>query len=172
MKHLAGAGRVNSANYSTCLHRLARMVALPAHPSGRNNNDCNGGRQSGAEEAGNGAVEPAISAAGVPTAEMACGVDPGTSVLEGSNVQENWATDFSCMVGGGSGGKAKEAEDILGAIASGMGGSSSIASTRGGRQWRSPKPPPLPLPALWASLARETMGGCHCPHCRHCCLGC
>ncbi len=41
--------------------------------------------QSGAEE-GQGAVGPVICAAGVPTVEMAYGVDPGTSVLEGRDV--------------------------------------------------------------------------------------
>jgi hypothetical protein len=61
--------------------------------------------QSGAEE-DQGAVGPAICAAGLPTAEMACWVDLGTSILEGSNVQENWAMDFGGMVGGDSGNKA------------------------------------------------------------------
>jgi hypothetical protein len=42
LAHLAGMGRVNSANYSTCLHRLAWVVALPVHPSGQDNNNCNG----------------------------------------------------------------------------------------------------------------------------------
>jgi hypothetical protein len=83
--------------------------------------------QRGAEE-GQGAVRPVICAAGVPAAEMACGVDPGTSVLEGSNVQKNWATDFVGMVGGGGSNKAGEAEDILDAITSGGGSSRSIAT--------------------------------------------
>ncbi len=43
LTHLAGTGRVNLANYSTCLHRLARVAALPAHSGGRDNNNCNGG---------------------------------------------------------------------------------------------------------------------------------
>ncbi len=51
--------------------------------------------QSGAEE-GQGAVAPANCAA----AEMACGVDPGASILEGSNVKKNWAMDFGGKVGG------------------------------------------------------------------------
>jgi hypothetical protein len=55
--------------------------------------------QSGAEE-GQGAIGPAICTAGLPAAEMACGVDPGPSVLEGSGVQENWAKDFCGTVGG------------------------------------------------------------------------
>jgi hypothetical protein len=49
---------------------------------------------------GQGAVGPRICAADVPGAEIACGVDLGTSVLEGSNVQENWATNFGGVVGG------------------------------------------------------------------------
>ncbi len=39
LMYLAGAGRVDSVNYSTCLHMLARVVALPAHPDDRDNND-------------------------------------------------------------------------------------------------------------------------------------
>jgi hypothetical protein len=41
--------------------------------------------RSGAEE-GHGAVRPGICSAGVTAADMACGVDPGTSVFEGSDV--------------------------------------------------------------------------------------
>ncbi len=43
-------------------------------------------------------------------------MDPGTPVLEGSDVQKNWAMDFGSVVGGGGGNKAGEAEDVLGAI--------------------------------------------------------
>jgi hypothetical protein len=65
-------------------------------------------------EEGQGAAGPAICTTHVPAAEMACGVDPGTSVLEGSNIQENWATDFGGLVGGGGGDKAGvEAETSL-----------------------------------------------------------
>ncbi len=53
--------------------------------------------QSGVEES-QGTVGPAICTAGVPAVEMACRVDLGTSVLEGSNIQKNWATDFGGMV--------------------------------------------------------------------------
>jgi hypothetical protein len=35
------------------------------------------------------------------------GLDPGTSLLEGSDVQENWATDFGGAVGGESGNEAR-----------------------------------------------------------------
>ncbi len=49
--HLAGAGRVNLVNFSTCLHRLARVAATPTHPVNWDNSDGNGGRpeQSGVE---------------------------------------------------------------------------------------------------------------------------
>jgi hypothetical protein len=90
--------------------------------------------RSGAEE-GRGTVGPAICAAGVPAVEMACGVDPGTSVLEGSNIQKNWATDFGGVVGGGGSNKAREVEDVLGAIVSREGGSGSIVTAQGGRRW-------------------------------------
>ncbi len=72
-------------------------------------------------EEGQGAAGPAISTAGMPTVEMACGVDPGTSVLKGSNVLANWAMDIGGAVSGGTGDKAGEVEDVLGAIA-GRGG--------------------------------------------------
>jgi hypothetical protein len=72
-------------------------------------------------EEGRETVVPTICTAGVPTTEMACGVDLGTSILEGSNVQENWATDFSGLVGRSSSNKAREAKDVLGTIAGGRG---------------------------------------------------
>ncbi len=46
----------------------------------------------------------------MPAAEMACGVDMDTSVLDGSNIQENWETDFSGMAGMGSNIKSWEVE--------------------------------------------------------------
>jgi hypothetical protein len=136
--HLAGAGRVNLVNYSTCLHRLTRVVASPAHPCNQDDNACTGGRpeRSGG---GPGAVGRAICTVGVTAAEMACGVDLGTSILEGregSNVLANWAKDIGGRVGGGGGNKAVEAEDVLGAITGGGGGGSPVASTLGGRQWQ------------------------------------
>jgi hypothetical protein len=84
-------------------------------------------------------------------------VNLGTSVLEGSNVEENWAMYFGGVVGGGCSNKAREAEDILGAIAGSGGSSSSIASACCGWQWQSPKPPHLPSPVSRASLVREAM---------------
>jgi hypothetical protein len=42
--HLAGVGRVNLVNYSTCPHRLARVVVLSTHLVTREDNNCNGGR--------------------------------------------------------------------------------------------------------------------------------
>ncbi len=38
LMHLAGVGKVNLVNYSTCLHRLARVVASLAHPGDRDDN--------------------------------------------------------------------------------------------------------------------------------------
>ncbi len=65
--------------------------------------------------------------------------------------------DFSSVVDRGGGNKAGEAEDILGTIAGSGGGRGSIASAQDRQQWRLPEPPPLPLPARRASLAREVM---------------
>ncbi len=64
---------------------------------------------SGVEE-GQGAARPAICTAGVLVAEMAWGVDLGTSVLEGSDNLANWATDISGTVGRGGGGSNKVGE--------------------------------------------------------------
>ncbi len=64
-------------------------------------------------EEGQGTVGPAICAAGVLTEEMACRVDLGKSVLEGSNIQEYWAMDFGGMMGRGGGNKARVVEDVL-----------------------------------------------------------
>jgi hypothetical protein len=44
LMHLVGVGRGNLANYSTGLHRLARVVALPVPPGSQDDNNCNGGR--------------------------------------------------------------------------------------------------------------------------------
>jgi hypothetical protein len=49
--HLAGAGRVNLVNFSTFPHRLARVVALPAHSHDLDENDSNG---NGPEQSGGG----------------------------------------------------------------------------------------------------------------------
>ncbi len=37
--HLVGTGRVNLVIFSTCLHRLARVVALPTHPCNQDHNN-------------------------------------------------------------------------------------------------------------------------------------
>jgi hypothetical protein len=97
-----------------------------------------------------------------PLAEMACGVDLGTSVLEereGSNALANWAMDIGGAVGGGSGYEAVEAEDFLGTIGTGGGGSGTVARALGGQRWQSPEPlpPPPHLPVLQALPARDAM---------------
>jgi hypothetical protein len=72
---------------------------------------------------------------------MACGVDPGTSILEGSDVQEIRATDIGGAVGGGGGKKAREGEDVFGDIA-GCGGSSGAIAADGNGYCLSPHPRP------------------------------
>ncbi len=51
-------------------------------------------------EEGHGRVGSMICTAGVPAVEMACGVDPGRSIFEGSNILANWEMDIGCVVGG------------------------------------------------------------------------
>jgi hypothetical protein len=89
--------------------------------------------QSGAEE-GQGTVRPTICAAGAPAPDMACRVDPCTSVLEGSNVLAHWATDICMAVGGDGDNKVGEAEVALDTITGSKGSSGTIASAWGG--WR------------------------------------
>jgi hypothetical protein len=57
----------------------------------------------------------------------------------------------------GNGNKAREVEDILGAIAGVRDNSGSIATRQGKRQWQLPKPEPPPLPASRASLVRKAI---------------
>jgi hypothetical protein len=102
--------------------------------------------QSGAEE-GQGTARPAICTDGVPAAEMACGVDPGTSILEGSKVLANWAMDINGTVGGGGSNKAKEVEDVIVTIAGVEGGGRAIMSAWGGRRKRCSRIP-CPHPCL------------------------
>ncbi len=90
---------------------------------------------------------------------MACGVDLGMSILEGSGILAKWKMDIGGTVGKGSSNKGGEAEDILGTIAGGGGGGGggAVMSTRGRWQRGLPEPPPMPLPVLQALLVRDTM---------------
>jgi hypothetical protein len=153
--HLAGAGKVDLVNYSTCLHRLTRVMASPTHPSDREKDNCKRGGPERSRE-GTGHCWTCDLRCWCATAEMACGMDPGTSVLEGSNVMANRA-NIGGTVGGGGGNKAGEAEDVLGAVAGGGDGRGSVACPLGGQQLRSPKPLPPPLPVPRASLPRDAM---------------
>ncbi len=100
-KHLVGVVRVNLVNFSTCLHRLARAGCCQCNLASGMTTTTMAAGWSGAKE-GQGTAGPVICAACVPAAEMACWQDPGMSVLEGSNVMANWATDID-SVGGGAG---------------------------------------------------------------------
>jgi hypothetical protein len=42
--HLAGVGRINSVNFSTCLHRLTRVAAIPVQSVDPGDIDSDGGR--------------------------------------------------------------------------------------------------------------------------------
>jgi hypothetical protein len=127
---------------------------LPAHPGNWEDNDGSGG---GMEQSRGG---PGHCRTCVLHCWSACsgddsGVDPGESVLEGSNVLAYWSTDIGGKVGGCSGNVAGGAEDVLGTIAGGGCGSTAVPSAQGRWQQQLPKPLSLPLPALQASLARD-----------------
>eukprot|EP00579_Thalassiosira_antarctica_P012444 CAMPEP_0201922128 /NCGR_PEP_ID=MMETSP0903-20130614/10249_1 /ASSEMBLY_ACC=CAM_ASM_000552 /TAXON_ID=420261 /ORGANISM="Thalassiosira antarctica, Strain CCMP982" /LENGTH=307 /DNA_ID=CAMNT_0048459205 /DNA_START=89 /DNA_END=1009 /DNA_ORIENTATION=- len=80
--HLAGANKVNSVNFSTCLHRLARFAAK--------------GNQL-EEERKLVLSDPRFALLVCSMAEMASGCDASTSIKEGNGVVERWNTAVSEM---------------------------------------------------------------------------
>ncbi len=133
MTHLTGAVRVNLVNYlPACTGSPGWWLHRQLTPATGETTTPMAAGQSRAEES-QGTVRPAISAAGVPAAEMAYGVDLGTFVLEGSDVLENRATDIGGAVGEGGGKEAGEGEDVFGTIAGSGGSGGAFASTRGRR---------------------------------------
>ncbi len=88
---------------------------------------------------------------------MACRVDLDMPVLEGINVLANWAMDIGGVVGGGSGNKAGEVEEINGAVTGSRGGSGAVTGAQGRQQWQLSEPPPLSSLVSWTSLLRDVL---------------
>jgi hypothetical protein len=88
MTHLAGTGRVNLVKSPPACTVSPKWRQRLSTLSTRTTTTLTMEGQSGAEE-GQGAVGPAICTAGVPAAEMACRMDLGMSILEGSSVLAN-----------------------------------------------------------------------------------
>ena len=107
--HLAGANKVNSVNFSTCLHRLARF----ASSNNNNNNYYHQGRgqqhnnrqhqqqQNNKNEGSNNSVDERTKVLSDPRfallvcsmAEMACGIDSNVSVKFGNDVIQHWTME-------------------------------------------------------------------------------
>ena len=90
--HLAGANKVNSVNFSTCLHRLARF----ASNNNNNNNNNNKRRQqhnnnnNDADERTKVLSDPKFALLVCSMAEMASGIDANTSIQEGNSIVQQW----------------------------------------------------------------------------------
>ncbi len=151
LTHLVGAGRVNSANYSTCLHRLSRVVALPAHPCGQDNKDCDGGET---EQSGGGQGRCWTHNLCCWCARSGDGLQGGPRHVSfgGEGRPEKLGTElWRCGEGGVVATRPGRQGMSLAPLPAGSG---SIATARGGRRWQLPEPKPPPSPALRASLAR------------------
>ena len=88
--HLAGANKLNSVNFSTCLHRLARFAAKGSYsstPSTSNMNQNDARKQV--------LSDPRFALLVCSMAEMASGVDASTSVKMGNEmVLQKWRVKY------------------------------------------------------------------------------
>jgi len=94
--HLAGANKVNSVNFSTCLHRLARFANNNNNNYQNQNkgqNQQNKGRQNQnqqSDERTKVLSDPRFALLVCSMAEMACGVNANVSMKDGSLVIQDW----------------------------------------------------------------------------------
>jgi len=94
--HLAGANKVNSVNFSTCLHRLARFAnnnnQYQNQHKGQNNQ--NKGRQNQNQQQSDERTkvlsDPRFALLVCSMAEMACGVNANVSMKDGSLIIQDW----------------------------------------------------------------------------------
>lgn len=95
--HLAGANKVNSVNFSTCLHRLARFAS---NNNNNNNNNNNKRRQqhnnnnNDADERTKVLSDPKFALLVCSMAEMASGIDANTSIQEGNSIVQQWKKEI------------------------------------------------------------------------------
>ncbi len=162
MTHLAGMGRVNLVNFSTCPHRLARVVVLPVHPATGTTMTTTAGGWRGAERRrARVLLDPQFALPVCLQQRWPAGLTWAHRYWRGAT---SWQTGQQTLVAQWEGVVATrpgEVEDVLGTIAGGgggcVGGSHAVASSWGKQQKQLPKPLPPPLPASQASLARDTM---------------
>lgn len=95
--HLAGARKVNSVNYATCLHRLARFASNTNY----NNSDEDEWKKT--------LSDPRFALLLCSVAEMGARVDASLSVKEGKEVVEKWEIDSMINIDEGM----KAADDVL-----------------------------------------------------------
>ena len=104
--HLAGANKLNSVNFSTCLHRLARFAAKGSYSSTPSN-------QSNQNDARKQVLsDPRFALLVCSMAEMASGVDASISVKGGNDILQKWSGGGGGGVGMEEGGM-READDVL-----------------------------------------------------------
>ena len=142
--HMAGAQKLNSVNFSTCLHRLARFAAKGSYSStpssssisissNNNNNNNNNNNMNQQNDARKQVLsDPRFALLVCSMAEMASGVDAGGSVKMGNElVLEQWWKKRECGGGdddgddhynGEGGGGMREADDVLNDIVGWNGG--------------------------------------------------
>ena len=108
--HLAGANKLNSVNFSTCLHRLARFAARGSYSSTPSNSNTNNNQSNDARKQV--LSDPRFALLVCSMAEMASGVDASTSVKVGNElVVQRWRRE---MCGGNlEGDGMREADDVL-----------------------------------------------------------
>ena len=109
--HLAGAFKVNSVNFSTCLHRLARFASY------KNYNYSNQKDKDEVDERKKVLADPRFALLVCSMAEMASGCDATVSIKEGNMVVEQWKRDTGSISMNDMDGGVKEADDVLNAIA-------------------------------------------------------
>lgn len=107
--HLAGARKINSVNYATCLHRLARFAS--------NNNANNNGNNASNKNHGNNndgewkttLSDPRFALLLCSVAEMGARADASLSVVEGTAIVDQWEIDSTMNIDEGM----KDADDVL-----------------------------------------------------------
>lgn len=116
--HLAGAQKVNSVNFSTCLHRLARFASKGSYnstPSNSNNSDNNN-----TDARKQVLSDPRFALLVCSMAEMASGCDAAITVKMGNDIVQQWKEKVGAAAGGGGGYEEgmmmKEADGVLNEI--------------------------------------------------------
>jgi hypothetical protein len=131
--HLVGAGRINSVNYSTCLHRLARVVTTYTHLVNWEDINVDGGVPKWSK-GGSGHCRTCNLRCWYAHRADGLRVGPGHICPGGEQHPGKLGNGHQWQGGQGQRNEAGEADDILGTITGGGGGRGANASAQGGRQ--------------------------------------